>query len=83
MAVEAQLGTELVIDPQNVRYSLTVDRLGDTARQRVDLQRSMKREDGTWVDDPLPTSKNPSRCPPRARRQLMVWSRWSPPFSRS
>lgn len=53
MPVEATQNTDpVIITPTSVRYSLTLDVLGGNKRGWLELQRSDKRQDGTWLDDP-------------------------------
>lgn len=58
MPIEAQNDVgPLTITPSNVRYSLYLERIADRRRCVADLQRSQRRENGTWVDDPRPSSR--------------------------
>jgi hypothetical protein len=52
MAVDAVVGESVTVNPTKVRYSFSLDHLGGTTRGQLCLQRSDKREDGTWMDDP-------------------------------
>lgn len=58
MAVEATQDTDPVtITPTAVRYSLTLDVFGGNKRGWLDLQRSDRRQDGTWIDDPRQSAR--------------------------
>ena len=56
MAINATNVNEVTVNPTNIRYSLTLDQLSSRTG-RLYLQRSQKREDGTWIDDPSVGSK--------------------------
>jgi len=56
MAIEATDVTQVTVNPTSIRYSLNVDKFTDVSRGRLQLQRSEKRQDGTWMDDPHPGS---------------------------
>jgi hypothetical protein len=47
----------LTVTPTSVRYSLHVDSVAGRISGRMDLQRSQKQEDGTWLDDPRGTAR--------------------------
>ena len=57
MAINAVAGEAVTVDPTKVRYSFTLDHLGGSTRGLLMLQRSDKRDDGTWMDDPHPDSR--------------------------
>lgn len=64
MAVDAARNTEtLTVNPTKVRYSLSLDKLGTMQRGKLSLQRSDKRQDGTWLDDPRPDSRKQVTLP--------------------
>jgi hypothetical protein len=52
MAVNAIAGESVAVNPTKVRYSFSLDHLGGVTRGQLRLQRSDKRQDGTWMDDP-------------------------------
>ena len=57
MTVNATIIESVTVNPANVRYSVNVDKFGDSHRGTLQLQRSEKRSDGTWMDDPHPDSR--------------------------
>ena len=57
MAVDAVNVETVTVNPAKVRYSFTLDHLGGSTRGLLMLQRSDKRDDGTWMDDPHPDSR--------------------------
>ena len=57
MAINAVAGEAITVDPTKVRYSFSLDHLGVSTRGQLMLQRSDKRDDGTWMDDPHPDSR--------------------------
>ena len=63
MAINATTAEQITINPTNVRYSINVDKLNGNTKGFLRLQRSEKREDGTWIDDPHPDSKKSIALP--------------------
>ena len=57
MAINAVAGEVVTVNPTKVRYSFSLDHLGVSTRGQLMLQRSEKRDDGTWMDDPHPDSR--------------------------
>jgi hypothetical protein len=57
MAINAVAGEVVTVNPTKVRYSFSLDHLGVSTRGQLMLQRSEKREDGTWMDDPHTNSR--------------------------
>jgi hypothetical protein len=57
MAVDAINMESVTVNPTKVRYSFTLDHLGTSTRGQLMLQRSDKRDDGTWMDDPHANSQ--------------------------
>jgi hypothetical protein len=56
MPVNATNVEQVAVNPNRVRYSLSLDCLGAAPKGFLFLQRSEKRADGTWMDDPRPAS---------------------------
>ncbi len=52
MSVSATTVSPVSVNPANVRYSLSLDLLGTARTGSLQLQRSEKRTDGVWMDDP-------------------------------
>ena len=63
MPVNATIGTSLALNPSKVRYSLFQRSEAGSIAGNLTLQRSDKREDGTWIDDPRPGSVHALRLP--------------------
>lgn len=47
---------EITIHATNIRYGLTIFKIGNNISGSMQLQRSQKNIDGTWIDDPRPNS---------------------------
>ena len=63
MAINATTVEQITVNPINVRYSLNVDKINNNVRGTLRLQRSEKREDGTWMDDPHQGSRKSIALP--------------------
>jgi len=57
MSISAVNVESVTVNPSKVRYSLTLDHLGNSSRGSLQLQRSDHRKDGTWMDDPKVNSR--------------------------
>lgn len=60
----------LTITPTKVRYCLRLDRLNGIRAGMIDLIRSQKCEDGTWIDDPRRSARKSIPLPPAANDAL-------------
>ncbi len=72
MAVSAKNPKTLTIAAAQIRYSMQLDLIGGRIGGQLDLQRSQRREDGTWLDDPQTGARKRAPLPDDKATQAAV-----------